>query len=347
MKKAISILALACLMVISGAGTTFAQDDAPGASVQVDRVAFPVTLSDNQVYTVVGYLYTPRGNDRHTCKQRRDTVQVLVHGGGYDHRYWDAGMINGNDYSYARDMAGRCYSVLALDRLGAGESSRPDGDLVDKEQDASSIAQILTVLRKQNNPTGRKFKNVVLVGHSFGSFSSIYTLGAHGDLADVLVVTGWANAPGVVPLDPAFIQAVLANPYIALPPEVRTALFYHLASADPNVIAFDNAALADTTTRGFVLDAVDVFTARALGDVNQIKTLTKVNQVDVPVFVQLGDFDALFPASLAGAEASFYSSAPNVTVDTLSNIGHSFNLHSNRQEGWDHIAAWIGHTLGD
>jgi pimeloyl-ACP methyl ester carboxylesterase len=347
MKKAIMILTLVCLTVVLGAGAAFAQQAARGVSIQVDRVAFPVTLSDNQVYTVVGYLYTPQGNDKHTCEERRDTVQVLLHGGGYDHRYWDVGTINGTDYSYARDMAGRCYTVLALDRLGAGESSQPDGDLIDKEQDASSIAQILAALRKQGNPSGRKFKNIVLVGHSFGSFSAIYTLGAHGDLADALVVTGWTNSPGVVPIDPAFIQAVLANPYISLPAEVRIALFYHLASADPEVIAFDNATLADTTTRGFVLDAVDVFTARALGDVNQIKALTKVDQVGVPVFVQLGDFDALFPASLAGAEAQFYSGAPYVTVDTLSNIGHSFNLHTNHQAGWDEIAAWIGSTLGN
>jgi pimeloyl-ACP methyl ester carboxylesterase len=347
MKKALFILTLVGLMVVSGAGAAFAQAAASGVGVQVDRVAFPVTLSDNQVYTVVGYLYTPQGSDKHTCEERRDTVQVLLHGGGYDHRYWDAGTINGNDYSYAHDMATRCYTVLALDRLGAGESSRPDGDLLDKEQDAFSVAQILTVLRKQANPTGRKFKHIVLVGHSFGSFSAIYTLGAHGNLADALVVTGWTNAPGLVPIDPAFIEAVLANPYITLPAEARTALFYHLASADPAVIAFDNAELADTTTRGFVLDAVDVFTARALGDVNQIKALTKVDQIGVPVFVQLGDFDALFPASLAGAEPGFYSGAPRVTVDTLSDIGHSFNLHSNHQAGWDHIAAWIGSTLGN
>lgn len=345
MNKGIAVLALICLTVFSGAA--FAQAAGPSVSVQVERVAFPVVLSDNQTHTVVGYLYTPQGNDRHTCEERRDTVQVLLHGGGYDHRYWDAGTINGSEYSYARDMVRRCYSVLALDRLGAGESSRPDGFFLDKEQDASSIAQVLTDLRRQANPTGRKFKRVVLVGHSFGSFSSIYTLGTYGDLVDALVVTGWTNSPGVVPIDPAFIQALLVNPYINLPPEVRTALFYSLDSADPDVVAFDNAALADTTTSGFVIDAVDVFTARALGDVAQIKALTNVDRIGVPVFVQLGDFDVLFPASLAGAEAAFYSSAPSVTVATLTEIGHSFNLHLNRQAGWDQIAAWINSTIGD
>src|SRR5512134_1855726 len=115
MKKAIVLLTLLCLSLVSGTGAAFAQQAALGVSVQVDRVAFPVTLSDNQVYTVVGYLYTPQGNNEHICEERRDSVQVLLHGGGYDHRYWDAGTINGSEYSYAHEMARRCYSVLALD----------------------------------------------------------------------------------------------------------------------------------------------------------------------------------------------------------------------------------------
>jgi len=47
----------------------------PAVSVQVDRLAFPVRLSDNQVYTVVGYLYTPQVKPCLTqeviCKQER------------------------------------------------------------------------------------------------------------------------------------------------------------------------------------------------------------------------------------------------------------------------------------
>jgi alpha-beta hydrolase superfamily lysophospholipase len=48
--------------------------------------------------------------------------QVLMHGGTYDHRYWDAPAIDGIPYSYAREMAGRGYSVLAVDQLGAGRA---------------------------------------------------------------------------------------------------------------------------------------------------------------------------------------------------------------------------------
>jgi hypothetical protein len=70
-----------------------------------------------------------------------------------------------------------------------------------------------------------------------------------------------------------------------------------------------------------------------------------VDQVNVPVFVQLGDNDILFPSAIAGAEASFYSSAPSVTVDNLTNIGHGFNLHTNHAEGWQHIEVWIADNV--
>jgi len=271
----------------------------------------------------------------------------LLHGGTYNHRYWDAGTINGVDYSYARFMAARCYAVLALDRLGAGESSKPDGDFLDKDENAASIAQVLISLRTPYNPTQRKFKQIVLVGHSLGTFSAVYTLGTYGNIADALVATGWVDAPGVVPIDPAFVEATLAEPYIVFPAEVRTALFYYAPSADPDVIAFDNASLADAYTRGFWLDTIDVLTARALGDVDAIKALTRVDQVAVPVFIQLSDFDILAPAAFAGPEADFYVNAPTVTVNILTDMGHCYNLHLNHLDGWEAIAAWIAHTLDD
>lgn len=339
MRKALFALALVGLLIVAGVGSVAAQ---PADPVQIRRVAFPITLADNQAATVVGYVYVRPDLRSPNCASRRRTVQVLVAGATYNHRYWDAGVINGNDYSYARFMASQCYTVLALDRLGTGESSRPAGDLVTKATEASALAQILRQLRASG-----AFSHIVLVGHSFGTLLATYTLGTYGNVADAFVATGWVNAPGVVPVDPAYIQSLFATPYITLPPEVRTALFYDAANADPIVIAFDNANLADTFTRGFLADAVAVFTARALGDVDQIKALTKVDQIGVPMFVQLGANDALFPASYAAVETQFYSGAPNVTVDTLSNIGHSFNLHTNHQAGWDHIAAWIGSTFGN
>jgi len=150
-----------------------------------------------------------------------------------------------------------------------------------------------------------------------------------------------------VPLDPALVEQLLQAPYINGTPEIRQALFFFPDTSDPAVIAYDNANLADAMTRGFFLDAINVFTARhpAVGDPAQVKALTKVDQVNTPVFIQLGDHDVLFPAAFGGSEASYYSSSPSVTVDNLANIGHGFNVHTNHVEGWQHIDAWIANHI--
>lgn len=345
MKKILFIALLISLLTSLLPGATFAQGS--NININVQRYEFPVTLSDNQSYTLVGYLYTRQGNPNEAdqCGKRSNTLQVTISGATYNHKYWDAPSINNADYSYARYMVGQCYSVLTLDRLGTGESSKPAGDFINLAREADSIAQIVSSLRTNRNPIHRKFKRIVLVGHSFGSMLAVYTLGEYGNVADALVATAWVHVPGTVPLTPEYVGQLLQSEHIPVAPEVRSLLFYYPNAADPAVIANDNATLSDTLPRGYFLDGINIFTARAVGDIAQIKVLSKVDQVNVPTFVQLGDFDVLFPSSIAATEASFYSNAPSVTVDNLTNIGHGFNLHTNHQEGWQHILSWIDATV--
>ena len=315
-------------------------------SVNVQRFEFPVVLSDN----LVGYLYTRQGNpnDTEQCGKRSNTLQVALHGGTYNHKYWDAGVVNGVDYSYANYMAGQCYSVLALDRLGTGESSKPSGDFINLAVEADSISQILSSLRTNRNPIHKKFKRIVLVGHSFGSLLSIFTLGEYGNVADGLVATGWINAPGSTPLTEEIVGPLLGSAEINAPSQLRAALFYDQftsANYDPDVVNHDNENLIDILPRAFFLDGIAIFTARTLEDVAQIKALTHSDQVNVPVFVQTGDHDVLFPTLFVGPEASFYSNAPSVTIDDLSNIAHGFNTHLGHLTGWQHIADWINQVI--
>lgn len=342
MKKLFVLAMIIACIIAALPSTTWAE-----GTIEMTQVNFTVTLADQQQYTIAGYLYTRQGNPQEAtqCGKRSQTVQVLLSGATYNHTYWDGPVINNNDYSYARYMAGQCYSVLALDRLGTGASSRPSGDFITKVTEADAVAQVLASLRTKHNPAGRRFKRIVLVSHSFGSFLSVYTLGEYGNVADALVVTGWIHVPGTVPLPAEYVQQLLQTPSITVAPEIRSQLFYYPPTADQAVIDYDNANFSDTLPRGFFLDGIGVFTARALGDVAQIKALTKVDQVNVPVFVQLGDHDVLFPSAIAGDEASFYSSAPSITVELLSNIGHGFNLHTNHLEGWQRIEGWITNNV--
>lgn len=295
-----------------------------------EQISFPVTLSDGSTYSLAGHLYKRQGSHKRT-------IQVLVHGATYDHRYWDADECDGQSYSYARHMARQGYTVLALDQLGTGASDRPAGDVLTLDEAASSLHQVIDSLRAHHNPAHRRFRSVVVVGHSLGSITAVAAQAAYGD-ADALVVTGLALTPHAPPVDPSVLGPLLGTPYVTFPSSLRSQLFYHLPGADPAVVAYDNAALATSVPRGHFLTAlVATSDPAALG----------TDRIAEPVFVQLGAHDVTAPASLAASEADYYPMSESLTIDTLSNDGHAFNLHVDNRTGWRHIDDWIEDTLCD
>jgi hypothetical protein len=68
-----------------------------------------------------------------TGKPTPATVQVLVHGITYDHRYWniaDPADPQGDRYSWEAAAAKAGYATVAIDRIGAGASTHPPSTLV-------------------------------------------------------------------------------------------------------------------------------------------------------------------------------------------------------------------------
>ncbi len=300
-------------------GVAVAQEEL--LAIKVERRVFPVTLSDGNTYEVVGYLY-------YQGSLENRPVQVLTHGITYTHAYWDMPRINGESYSYAEYMARRHYAVLALDMLGTGESSRPDGDFLTLQETVDSLHQVVQQLRA--TAVKNTFEQIVYVGHSNGALLSTFAQALFQD-ADALVLTGWMNSFRTLPVGPEVILPLLANPYVVLPPEMRAALFYDAANSDPDVPAYDNAAISDTVSRGQLLGM--------LGTIND-PSLIPTSLLTGPVLVQLADHDPVAPAALAAQEAGFYPNA-NVQVQTLSNLGHVYNGHFTRHQSWEQIDAWI------
>jgi pimeloyl-ACP methyl ester carboxylesterase len=306
--------------VLALPGTAVAKEP---QDVKVERREFPVRLSDGQTYTVVGYLYY-----QGSLKNR--PVQILTHGITYTHAYWDLPPINGQAYSYARYMARQHYAVLALDLLGTGESDRPEGDFIGLEESASALHQVA----RQLKATAQKntFETLIYVGHSNGALIANSAQARYKD-AQAVVNTGWLNTFHTLPVGADVIQPLLdQGPYILIPGEMRTGLFYDTAHADPAVIAYDNAVLADTVTRG---QFSDLLTYLAAPRSDPAKGIT------VPILVQLGDNDLVAPAANAAAEAQAYPRSPFVWVDTLPNTGHVVNAHYGRERSWSRIAAWL------
>jgi len=311
-----------CALIFMLAGRVFAQE--PGSSIKVDQVSFPVMLSDGNTYYIVGYLY-------YQGSYHNRTLQVALHGGNYNHTYWDVPPINGHEYSYARYMAQRHYAVLAIDQLGTGASSKPDGDFLTLTETASGIHQVLAQLRSSENALGYAFDRIVLVGHSLGSINGIYAQATYHD-ADALITTGLCHVPHDLPIPQSVILELSQHTYFPFPDALREQVFYYTPDADPDVIAYDRSNLADLLTRGQLVTGIfPIFDPEANG----------IGQVTGPVLVQLGEHDALFPAALAAGEAAFYTSAASVTVQSLPNVGHDVNTHLDNQTSWQLIDTWL------
>jgi pimeloyl-ACP methyl ester carboxylesterase len=323
---------VAAVLFMSAAARPVAQD--PGRSIKRERLVFSVTLSSGPA-NVVGYLYY------HGSYQNRP-LQVLVHGATYNHAYWDFPSVNGESYSYARYMAAQKYAVLAIDLPGAGESDKPAGATLGLADTAGAVRQVVDAMRTGDNAAGHAFGPIVLVGHSAGSIA-VTVAQAAWHPADALVITGSRHLIGDV-LDLPVTQAILPQlfqlvgafqgvPYFSLPPESRTALFYHLAAADPDVIALDNAT-ADQWTNGQLLSTFFAFLNPAID---------QPGAVTGPVLIQLGTHDVLFPAALPEIERALWTST-SPDLQTIEGIGHDFNLHLNRRTSWQGIDAWIAHN---
>lgn len=304
--------------------------------IQIENVRFRVTLSDAHTYRIAGYVYAPR----HPRHPRHRTVQLLVHGATYNHRYWDAPEIHHRRYSYAREMARRGYVVVSIDQLGAGNSDKPDGDFFSLADAASSLHQISSRIRAYG---GHRAK-LAYVGHSNGSVTSIYAQGTYAD-ADLLVTTGWVHGFRGLPVDPTDpeVQAAIATPYINLRGPVRNNIMYYTPKADPAMIAYDTAVLTDSMPRRQFLDLIGVhadITSLGPGGMTQS---TRSQLVRVPTLVQAGERDDHIAPANAGppSEQAFYPLVQDFSFHTLPEMGHVDNLHVNHDESWDDIDAWL------
>jgi pimeloyl-ACP methyl ester carboxylesterase len=259
--------------------------------------------------------------------------QVLVHGGTYDHRYWDAPAVGAVRYSYAREMVGRGYSVLAIDQLGAGASARPPGDQVSLEVAAAGLAEVIAQLR--GGAIG-PCDSVALVGHSIGTIVSVRAQATFRP-ADVLVATGLVHEPVTrPPFPPGVIEAAMQSEYVELPDHARAGAFYDQRAADPAMIELDNATLRQPIARALLADAF-----AAVGD----EAVSGVAEVTGPVLVQLSDRDVMAPADLAGGEERHWRGSTDVTVEIVPGLGHCFNLHRGNKASWDGIDRYLGSRL--
>jgi pimeloyl-ACP methyl ester carboxylesterase len=307
------------------------------------QTRLPIEVSEFGTVEIAAWLSVPEG-------AAGDILQVLVHGATYTHLYWDFPYLP-ETYSYVRWAERRSLATLAIDQLGAGESSRPPGEQVTNQKLAEALHRVVQAARG-TGIAGQRFNRIVLIGHSAGSLAAGLESYIYQD-ADAVVLTGLLG-PNVIGLAnnepridevyvPASADAVLrgrpgmADPgYQTIPPQFRVPMFYRVPPADPALIVVDET-LKDTQANGQWATYGDA--AEACGKL-QCPALVIVGEHDVCQFSATGDDVTVTLERAKTSATANYTFAP-----VIKDMGHNLNQHPGAHDVYRTIADWIATTL--
>jgi pimeloyl-ACP methyl ester carboxylesterase len=339
-----SLAAAAIVVVALVTACVFAarthDDGADSVKKQCRDVNIPVALMVGQPTNqkVFAELCLPRG-------RAPQTVQLLVHGTTYNHTYWDF-PYQPPKYSYVDAAVRAGYAVLAIDRIGDGQSSHPPSGQIVFPSTVYTLHQVVDDLR--NGTLGTKFDSVIEVGHSLGSSYAVDEQSTYQD-ADALILTGYGHqvspsfqklsGPTLYPAvdDPKFADSGLDTGYVTTKPEVGR-LYFHLPGADPNIVAV-NEKLKDT---------VELAEGQSLPDISKLTP-----NIHVPTLIFAGQHDIVYcnaddcstEQSFYQAESPYFTNAACLRTMVMPNTGHDVTLHYSAPESARSILDWARETL--
>lgn len=293
------------------------------------------------------------------------TVQLLLHGITYTTLYWDF-PYQPETYSYVRYMNDAGYATFNIDRLGYGASSHPLGATLTLDSAAKAASQIVTKLRA-GAIGNRSFKQVILVGHSYGTATSWLTASQYGNV-DAVIGTGWAHQIESEPLlrffsgfypaaaDPRFS----GDPTFLLDPGYLTGLpggrnkdfLLNLGNADPKVIALDELTKSTVTVgegASFVNRYADDHTRKI-----KVPTIQINGQQELffcgPNLQDCRDSDAAHnyrSESLRKANGGYFSKEACFEGAVIPNAGHDLNLQRNARLAYGVALAFANKAVGN
>lgn len=256
---------------------------------------------------IKGILYKP-------VPDQSKPLIVAVHGTTYGKWMWDVPGCSWVDY-FTKELG---YPVLAIDRLGGGDSSKPNGDLLTPCYELKALKDFLSQVKEEN--INRK---IIWAGHSMGClFGNL--IAADSDLIDGLINLGWMHSKMGIAGPP--VTEFLTNNYIEWTPEQRRDAFYYLAGADLGVIKYDNSN-SYAMSRG-----------SGLGSLGLDKFV--IPNIEKPVFLSIGEYDGLWENPDLNLESQLYENAV-VTTFLQEDAGHVNLLHLSYLSLLDSIGDWL------
>jgi alpha-beta hydrolase superfamily lysophospholipase len=282
-------------------------------------------------------------------------VLVCLAGGTYDKRYWHLEVPGRRGYSFAEHLADQGFLVVALDHLGTGGSSDPQGSgsvglRMLAAGDAEAVAQVSARLRDGTLVQGLWPLRlpVVGVGHSMGSCLTTM-VAAQASPYDAVALLGYGvqisnvqnDADGDEDLAARMNQSEAvfrqlnglgAGDVSCVVPREQLRQLFHAPDVPADVIAADDAAESRVPVRA----ASEVITPGYVAEF--------AAAVNVPVFLALGSHIDVSPDPYT--EVANYRSSPDVTLCVVEGSAHCHNFSTARIALWDRMATWIPSVAG-
>ncbi len=317
-------------------------DDAAESPSGADcrNLRFPVRQfeGDQAVQQVFGQFCSRGEVDENT------PVQILIHGGSYNHAYWDW-PYEPDRYSYVGAATKRGYATLNIDRLGYGRSDHPLPVTLDFRVAGYVTHQLVQYLRA--GALGPQFRRVVLNGHSMGGLTAQREASAYKDV-DGVIVTGVGHdfAPkGIAQVADKFhpadldrkFQGRIPPGYLTTLPGNRAATFVQPGDYDPGIEPVEEDlkdTLSPTELSGITADSYD-------------RSITR--GIEVPVLYALGRHDLIWCPTTEdcttdpqfAAEGGFYRPEAEYTGYVVPDSGHSVNVTRSAPLFYQETFRWL------
>jgi pimeloyl-ACP methyl ester carboxylesterase len=207
---------------------------------------------------------------------------------------------------------------------------------------ALGVHDVVRVLRSQ-------FRSVVLVGHSMGSWTSILEAATYQDV-DGLVLTGIVHEDNEAfrstvieslyeaGADPKFAGQPGLEGYLTTRPVLRVGTFFHVPTAEPELLAIDEERKG-TATMGEV-SSFAIARSKETSTKVSVPTLVLVGAEDR--FVSVTTIEPDSPELLR--EASWYSR--DIDLRVVPAAAHNTCLHLTAPTHHAMIIEWLGDNVG-
>ncbi|WP_041259562.1 alpha/beta hydrolase [Pseudofrankia inefficax] len=280
------------------------------------------------------------------ARSARSPVLVLLPGGGYGRRYFDLPDLG---YSQADHHARRGAIVVALDHLGAGDSTSPAPDVTTLPTVAAAnhaaVTAVLDRLRDGTLAPGAvprvEVSAVVGAGQSMGGHIAAAMQAQHRTF-DAIALMGSSVIDTTIPRrQPAASSLLPGQPAADALADLDWPWAFHWVEELTPLTAADIEAGIPVKTTALPWSSRTV-PSLAVALLEPGAIAAEVATIDVPVLLAAGERDVVRPLL---TEAAAFTSARDLAVFRLRRMAHMHNFAPTRHLLWERLDAFIAQAV--